>query len=258
MAFKDYEEDQSIRSMSTRQLRKYISDAGKEAQQRIDTLPAERSEAVDDAVRMIINKEGKVIRGTSNMTKAEMVEKAYQLRRFTKLDVESGYAEKTEWQKNKARYESFVRNQVSKSGAESQYWSKYITEKGNVSKRGYKDYKDFISTLKASEKYLETFGYRTIQQYAQDTNKKLDPDNKILNRVLSKVYTESKGKGLTQAELIDAFKDKYDQALAKEKEKKKAVKSVKIKHKNSKSNTNIKVKTTGKMRTSGKVREKLT
>ena len=133
MAFQDYESDQSIHSMTTRQLRKYISENAKEAQKRIETLPKDASKAVQEAADNI-TVHGKVLAGTSTMTKAEMREYAYSLRTFNKLDVESKYAEKSEYQQNKKRYETFIRNQIEKSGAENQYWKKYITEKGNVSR----------------------------------------------------------------------------------------------------------------------------
>ena len=261
MARLPYEENQSIHSMTTRQLRQYIADQADEAEKRITSVKGETSKAFDELKAQVTYRSGKIKRSTSNMSKAEMREYAYTLNMFNRFDTESRYAQKTEYQKNRQRYESFIRNQVSKSGADNQYWAKYITEKGNISKRGYQEYKDFISTLSASEKYLEAYGYRTIQQYAQNNNK-LDPGNKILNRVLSQVYIENKGKGLTQAELIDRFKLRYDEALNKEASKqKKPASKAKIstsKRKAPKSSTNIKVKTTGKMKPSGTVRRKLT
>ncbi len=259
MAFQEYDENQSIHSMTTRQLRKYISEAGAEAQKRLDTAPKDASRAFTELAGSITNKAGKVLKGSSTLSKAEMRERAYALRQFNKFDAESGYEARTDYQKNKQRYETFIRNQISKSGTENQYWSKFITEKGNVSKKGYQEYKDYIATLKASEEYLKSFGYRTIQQYAQNNNNNIDPGNKILNKTLSQVYLEYKGKGLTQAELIDKFKERYDEALNKASAKKKNTsKTLKVKHGSNKSKTNIKVKKTGKMRTSGKVREKLT
>ena len=257
MARKPYSEDQSIHSMTTRQLRQYIADQADEAEGRIKSAPKEPSRAFVE-LQEDITRNGKVKRSTSYMTKAEMREYAYQLRSFNRFDTESKYAERTEYQQNKKRYESFVRNQVSKSGADNQYWAKYITEKGNVSKKGYQEYKDFIAVLKASEEYLKTFGYRTIQQYAQNKTNNLDPGNKILNRTLSQVYRESKGKGLTQAQLIDEFKRRYDDALNAEQEKgkKKPIPATK-KAKKTTSKSNIKVKKTGKMRTSGKIHNKL-
>ena len=262
MARLPYKEDQSIHSMNTRQLRQYIADQADEAQERLDSAPKDVSKAFDELKSEIIYQKGirtgKVKRSTSNMSKAEMREYAYTLRQFNAFDTESKFAEKTDWQKNKKRYESFIKNQVAKSGAENQYWSKYITEKGNVSKRGYKEYKDFIATLKASEEYIKTFGYRTLQQYAQDSRNNVDPGNKILNKTLARVYTENKGKGLTQAQLLDELKTEYDKALAAETSKQKSKQiSVKKPKKSSSKSTTVKVKKAGKMRTSGAVRNKL-
>lgn len=266
MARKPYTEDQSIHSMSTRQLRQYIADQADEAQSRIDSAPKTVSRAfIDLKDDITFRGSDRVKRSTSNMSKAEMREYAYTLRSFNRFDTESRVAARTDWEKNRKRYESFIRNQVAKSGADNQYWAKYITEKGNVSKKGYQEYKDFISTLKASEEYLKSFGYRTIQQYAQNKQNDLDPGNKILNKTLSRVYAMYKGQGLTQAELIDKFKDMYDDALNKESAKRKQpgtkkspVKASTKKPKKTKSKSNVKTKTVGKMRTSGKVRNRPT
>lgn len=260
MARLDYEENQSIHSMNTRQLRKYIADQAEEAQKRLDSAPKERSRAFDELVGNIEGRTGKVKKSTSYMSKAEMREYAYTLRTFNRMDTESGYAAKTDWEKNKKRYESFIKNQVDKTGKENQYWSKYKLESGRISKKGYQEYKDFISVLSASEDYLKEYGYRTIQQYAQDSTNNLDPDKKILNKTLSRVYYENKGKGLTQGELIDKFKGEYDKALAKEQEKRsgKPVNIPTKKARKTSSKSNIKVKKAGKMRTSGRVHNKLT
>lgn len=259
MARLDYKEDQSIHSMNTRQLRQYIADQAEEAQKRLDSAPKETSRAFDELVSNIEGRTGKVKKSTSYMSKAEMREYAYTLRTFNRMDTESDYAAKTDWEKNKKRYESFIKNQVDKSGKENQYWSKYILPSGRVSKKGYQEYKDFISVLSASEDYLKEYGYRTIQQYAQDSTNNLDPDKKILNKTLSRVYLENKGKGLTQGQLIDKFKDEYDKALIKEQGKRsgKPVKVPTKKARKTSSKSNIKTKEVGKMRTSGKVHNKL-
>ena len=260
MARLDYEENQSIHSMNTRQLRQYIADQAEEAQKRLDSAPKEPSRAFDELLGVIEGRAGKVKKSTSYMSKAEMREYAYTLRTFNRLDTESGYAAKTDWEKNKKRYESFIKNQLDKTGEENQYWSKYKLPSGRISKKGYQEYKDFISVLSASEDYLKEYGYRTIQQYAQDSTNNLDPDKKILNKTLSRVYLENKGKGLTQGQLIDKFKGEYDKALAKEQEKRSA-KPVNIptkKARKTSSKSNIKVKKAGKMRTSGTVHNKLT
>ena len=260
MARLPYEEDQSIHSMNTRQLRQYIADQAEEAEKRIKSAPKDASKAFAELQSDITYRNGRVKKSTSNMTKVEMREYAYTLRTFNRLDAESGYADKTDYQKNKKRYEAFIRKQVSRSGSENQYWAKFITEKGNVSKKGYQEYKDFIAVLKASEEYLNEYGYRTIQKYAQDSTNNLDPDKKILNRTLAKVYIENKGKGLTQGQLIDKFTREYDKALIKEQEKRsgKSIKAPTKKARKTSSKSNIKTKEVGKMRTSGRVHNKLT
>ena len=190
-----------------------------------------------------------------------MREYAYTLRMFNKMDTESKFAAKTDWQKNKKRYESFIRNQISKSGDENQYWAKYVLPSGNISKKGYQEYKDFIAVLKASDEYLKSFGYRDIQQYAQDKKSNLDPGNEILNRTIASVYNKGKGQGYTQAEMLKELKKEYEDALSKENQKnrvstkKPKVSTKKTKKKTSKSN--IKVKTGKKMK-SGTIRNRQT
>lgn len=264
MARLPYEEGQSLRSMNTRQLRQFIADQADEAQKRIDTKPAETTRAFNELMYPITNRERtRIKRSTSNMTKAEMLEYAYDLQRFNRYDVESKYANKTDYQQNKKRYEKFVKNMLDptkkKQTAETKYWEKYVLPSGRISKKGYQEYKDFISTLKATEEFLNAYGYRTIQEYAYVRENNLDPDNKILNRTLAKVYAESKGMGLTQSQLIERFKITYEDALDKEQAKvnKSSVNIPKVKTRKQKSKSNVKVKTTGKMRPSGKVRNKL-
>lgn len=264
MARKPYETDQSIKSMSTRQLRQYIADQADEAQKRLDTKPKDATKAFNELMYPITNRERtKIKRSTSYMTKAEMQEYAYDLRRFNQYDVESKYANRTEYQKNKKRYEKFIKNQIELSGKENQYWKQFLTPKGNVSKRGYQEYLDFIAVIRASEDYIKEFGYRNLQQYAQEQHNELDPGNKILNRTIAKVHAEYKGKGLTQAQLLDKLRLAYDDALEKQtvkkpKPKKSSTPQIKKARKQRSKNTNVKVKTTGKMRSSGAVHNKLT
>lgn len=260
MARLDYEENQSIHSMNTRQLRKYIADQAEEAQKRLDSAPKEPSRAFDELVGNIEGRTGKVKKSTSYMSKAEMREYAYTLRTFNRFDTESEYYNRTDWEKNKSRYEKFIKNQIDKKGKEHKYWKKYVLPSGEISQEGYQEYKDFISVLSASEEYLNDYGYRTIQKYAQDSTNNLDPDKKILNKTLARVYLENKGKGLTQGQLIDKFTREYDKALGREQEKRsgKPVKAPTKKAKKTSSKSNIKTKEVGKMRTSGRVHNKLT
>lgn len=259
MARKPYEEDQSIHSMNTRQLRQYIADQAEEAQKRLDSAPKETSRAFDELVSNIEGRTGKVKKSTSYMSKAEMREYAYTLRTFNRFDTESEYYNRTDWEKNKSRYEKFIKNQVDKKGKEHKYWKKYLLPSGEISQEGYQEYKDFIAVLSASEEYLNDYGYRTIQQYAQNNTNNLDPDKKILNRTLARVYIENKGKGLSQGQLIDKFEKEYNKALGNEQEKRsgKSVKAPIKKAKKTTSKSSIKVKKAGKMRTSGTIHNKL-
>ena len=260
MARLPYEEDQSIASMNTRQLRQFISDQAVEAQKRVDSAK-DTSKAFNEMKDTITDRSGThVKRSTSYMSKAEMRDYAYNLRKFNKFDAESGYAGKTEWQENKKRYESFIRNQVSKSGKENQYWAKYILPSGNISKKGYQEYKDFITLLKSSKDFMESFNYRNVQQYAQERRNNLDPENKILSKTMAKVYAESKGQGWDQRQIMEKLKSEYDEALNKEtkKQKPKTKKAPAVKRaKKTRSKSNIKVKTGKKMK-SGTVRERIT
>lgn len=265
MATQEYKENQSLRSMNTRQLRLYISDQAEEAQARIDSVKGKTSEAFDELLFQITDRSHtKVLKSTSYLTKAEMMEKAYMLRMFNKFDTESKYAQKTDWERNRKRYETFVLNQIATNTKEGRYWKKFYNEKTkHVSKRGYQEYKDLISVLKASEDYIKSFNYRNIQQYAQKRRNDLDPGNKILNRTMAKIYRENKGKGLTQAQMFNLLKREYDDILddleaAKQTKKTTPIKATTKKPKKTKSKSNVKTKTVGKMRTSGKVRNKLT
>ena len=260
MAFQEYTEDQSIHSMTTRQLRLYISTMGKEAQSRLDSLDIEDADrALKESISAITIRSGKVRTGTSNMDKAEMREMAYALRTFNQLDTESGFALKTEWQKNKSRYESFIKNRIAEGDS---YWSQYKTEKGNISKKGYEDYKQFIGFMKEIESVKYQFTYKTIKQYGINQMQTGDESKarlKAMSKMLNKVYAESKGKHLTTSQIIDRFNQEWDdyvethdfkETKPKVKAKKYTPKKVKREKKTS---TSVKTKTVGKMRDNAKV-----
>lgn len=260
MAFQEYESDQSIHSMTTRQLRLYISTMGKEAQSRLDSLDIEDADrALKESISAITTRSGKVRTGTSNMDKAEMREMAYALRTFNQLDTESGFALKTEWQKNKSRYESFIKNRIAEGDS---YWSQYKTEKGNISKKGYEDYKQFIGFMKEIESVKYQFTYKTIKQYGINQMQTGDESKarlKAMSKMLNKVYAESKGKHLTTSQIIDRFNQEWDdyvethdfkESAPKVKAKKYTPSKVKREKKTS---TSVKTKTVGKMRDNAKV-----
>ena len=142
MAFQEYTSTESLNSMTTRQLRLYVSRKGAEAQKRLDSMNlADQSEALKDSVYFITKGSNKkVYRGTSNLTKPEMLEMAHQIQIFNKLDTESTYAQESDYMQNKARYETFVNNRK-----KDPYWKKFIDENGNISKQGYTEYKQFYA-----------------------------------------------------------------------------------------------------------------
>lgn len=263
MARKPYDENQSIHSMTTRQLRQYIADKATEAQERLDTARGvEVSKAFRDAAGEITGNTSKVKRSTSYMSKEQMREFAYALRQFNSLDVESGFAKSIEWKENKGRYETFIRNRIAEG---DEYWAQYLTKKGNVSKRGYQDYKDYINFIKNIQEVKNQYGYRTLKQYAEAAMNEKGGKEKMqqISKLLTKVFAESKGKGLTQAELIERFELRLSELETEEKrattKNRKTAKLPKPKAvKRKKSKSNVKVKTTGKMKDSAKVRERIT
>lgn len=265
MARNQYDPEQSIHSMTTRQLRQYIYEKSREAEERIKTSDMKNaSRAFKDAASSISNRNGKVIKSTSYMTKAEMMEHAYNLRIFESLDTTSGYAKSIDWKENRERYRTFVKNQL-QDPLTADYWSKYLTKKGKealankqlitgqmVSKRGYEKYKEYVSFIRNISTMIDAYGYETIKEYAQKASD--DPKRgKVIEKLLADVYFNSMGKGLTQAQLNDAFQialRKYDEANRPAHFE--TVKQPKPGH-----NT-ITAKTGRKMRTSGAVHRKLT
>lgn len=250
MARKPYAEDQNIHSMTTRQLRQYIADKTEEAQQRLNTIEdlSEASRAFRDLADIITNDRGKVKRSTSYMSKEEMREYAYTLRTFNQLDVSSSFAKSVEWKENKKKYQAFIRNRIAEG---DDYWKKYLTPKGNVSKRGYQDYKDYINFIKSIKDVQNQYGYRTLKQYGIQflSDKNIQGIPKDIGKILNNIFQESKGKGLTQKDLIEMFEIRLQDEMAKLKP---------VRPKKSKSKQNIKAKTARKMKTHGTVRERIT
>lgn len=273
MARKPYASDQSIHSMTTRQLRQYIADQADEAQERLSTSDLDHATRAYRNAAAEISLDGKrVMRSTSYMTKAEMRERAYALRDFNSLDDSSGYSKSVDWQENKKRYQSFVKNRLQDPRTPEdvkKYWSQFLTPKGNISKRGYAAYKQYIEFLKSVNEVQSEYGYREIQRFgiqaAPDPRRRQDISN-----IFNKVFVQSQGRGLTQAELIDkmhlAIKEydaeqirKVNELVEKNKEaakkkKPKSIPQVKAKTKKSKSKTNIKVKQGRKMKEHGVIR----
>lgn len=275
MARQKYDPDQSIHSMTTRQLRQYIADQAAEAQQRLSSSNlSDATKAFRDAAAQISDGR-KVYRSTSYMTKAEMRERAYALRDFNSLDDSSGFAKSKDWQENRKRYQTFIRNRINDPRTPEdvkKYWSQFLTAKGNPSKKGYAAYKQYIEFLKSVNEVQGEYGYREIQRYgiqaAPDPRRRKD-----LANIFNKVFIQNQKKNLTQAELIDklnlAIKDydsKHNAEAMKKLEKKKAAsktqqagsktqrKQTKTKKASSSSGTSIKAKTGRKMKEHGTVR----
>lgn len=217
MARKPYAPDQSIHSMTTRQLRQYIADQADEAQKRLSTSDLDHATRAYRTAAAEISLDGKkVMRSTSYMTKAEMRERAYALRDFNSLDDSSGYSKSIDWKENRDRYKTFVRNRLDDPKTPpdvKKYWSQFLTPKGNISKRGYQAYKQYIEFLKSVNEVQSEYGYREIQRYgiqaAADPTRRTDISN-----IFNQIFVENQGKHLTQGDLIDkmhlAIKE-YDQ-----------------------------------------------
>lgn len=260
MAYRQYDEDQSIHSMTTRQLRLYIKNMAESAQERVDSLNIEGADrALQDAVYAITNGKGHVGRSTSNMDKAQMREYAYALRTFNQLDTESGVAIKTDWEKNRKRYQTFIKNRIADG---DDYWKQYITPKGNISKKGYEDYKQYISFIKEIESVKYQFTYKTIKQYGVNqlsSGNEAKERMKAMSKLLNQVYKDNKGKGLNTSQLIDKFNLEWDDYIEKHDftpESKPKVKATKYKPKKARkpaSSSNIKAKQGRKMKTHGTV-----
>lgn len=275
MARQKYDSDQSIHSMTTRQLRQYIADQAKEAQQRLSTSDlSDSTKAFRDAAAQISDGK-KVFRSTSYMTKAEMRERAYALRDFNSLDDSSGFAKSKDWQENRKKYQTFIKNRLTDpktSKVVKDYWSQFLTAKGNPSKKGYAAYKQYIEFLKSVSEVQSQYGYREVQKYGVQSSH--DPNRrKDLANIFNKVFIQNEKKNLSQADLIDklhlAIKDydaKHNAEAMKKLEKKKSApktqqtrskterKQTKTKTASSSSGTTIKAKTGRKMKEHGAVR----
>lgn len=207
MARKPYTEDQSIHSMTTRQLRQYIADYADRAEERIKTTDVSTaSRAFKDYVSEITYANGKIKRSTSNMNKEEMRKYAYTLRSFDVFDRESKFAQSLEYKEMRKGYETFVKN-ITRTKAEvledgtvleattaSQevidYWSKFLTPKNNVSQKGFQAYKNYLNFIKSLKEHKEEYGYETLRQYAVENNN--DPKRlEVVTNILNEVFTEA-------------------------------------------------------------------
>lgn len=274
MAEKDYHRGEQnkgvtpIQDMSTRQLRRYIRERADEANKRISTIKdiEDTPQALQDQLFMLQSfgrsRSGGVIKDTSRMDKVDMVEYAYALRDFNMLDTSSKFSRDQDYRQNRKKYETFVKKQWDSIDQEAKkYWSQFKTEKGNVSKKGYQEYKNFVNFLKSIENTISTYGYETIagQYYDQTGEVELSKDE--VEQIALDVFQENAGKGLETKDITTILLDELDKKRnpskkeeAPKPEFKDRVRSKKAK-KGKKSSQNIGTKTGGKMK-NGRVREK--
>ena len=277
MAEKDYHRGEQnkgvtpIQDMSTRQLRRYIRERADEANKRISTIRdiEDTPQALQDQLFMLQSfgrgRSGGVIKDTSRMDKLDMVEYAYALRDFNMLDTSSKFSRDQDYRQNRKKYETFVKKQWDSIDQEAKkYWSQFKTEKGNVSKKGYQEYKNFVNFLKSIEHTISTYGYETVagQYYDQTGEVELSKDE--VEQIALDVFQENSGKGLETKDITQILLDELDKKRnpkkkeeAPEPEFKDRVRSKKGKgpKKGKKSSQNIGTKTGGKMM-NGRVREK--
>ena len=292
MAERDYMRGEGvtpIQDMTTRQLRRYIRERTEEAQARLDSINSAKNLdlediplAFQDQLRHVqsfgTGRSGGIKKDTSRMSKEEMAEYAYAVRDLNLLDTESKYARDLDYKENKDRYTEFIKARTREDNinkADREYWKQFLTDKGNVKKSGYAEYKNFINFLRAIDEVKASYGYETIKDLYYDET---DKDNQaVIADMLVEVFRDNAGTGLPVSKLVDIFNEKYeaykrpqiDAARLEAEEKaqrsrKKTSKGSKVKIPRSgkkmtskKSKQNIKTKTTGKMK-NGSVREKQT
>lgn len=256
MARQSYEADQSIHSMTTRQLRQFIADQAADAEKRLKSVDMNKtSRAFKDAARDITYTNGKVMKSTSNLSKIEMRELAYKFRDFSSLDTFSTYSQSLDWQENKKKYQSFIKHRVEDG---DDFWKQFLTEKGNVSKKGYADYKQYIEFMKSVQEVKSEYGYKQLKTYARQTLD--DPKrSRDIAKIMTKLVEESKGKSWTQSDLITKFElavKKYDEdrKLHDANIADNFQKIPKVKNSSKKSTSQIPIKQGRKLREHGSVR----
>lgn len=251
--------------MTARQLRKYIADMADDAEKRIKTTNMDKaSRAFKEAVSEVTYASGKVKRSTSYLSKEEMRQLAYAYRDLKSLDTSSGYAQSIDWKENRKKYQNFVRNAIEGKRADGtpvpkevkEFWEQFKTDKGNISKRGYESYKQYIEFLKSVSEMQYEFGYRQVQTYAMQT---LDSParRRDMQDIFMRVYTETRGAGLSQGELIKKLKlamDEYNSTQIRKANEITEANLAKVKYKKPKSKTDVKVKQAGKLKEHGRVR----
>lgn len=270
MAREAYKSTEALSKMTTRQLRQYISDKATEAQLRLDSLELDKAPRyLKEAAYEITNlSRTRVKRSTSLMTKAEMREYAESLRQFNILDTSSKYYKKAEYDENRHRYETFVKNRI-KNDAKTP-WAKYKLPSGRISKKGYEAYKQYVNFLKSVKDSSDQFGYETLEIYFEDATSKDKSGERALmvEKFLNQAFEESMGNGWTPKQLNDRFKfllAEYDKKQASGearraqtaeglKDLKKTASKIKSKPSKQSNSAKVPIKKASKLREHGKVR----
>lgn len=239
-----------IQDMTTRQLRKYIRENAAEANERLNTIKdlSDTSAAFQDQVDFLksfgTGRGGGIKSDTSRIDKETMVEYAYALRDLNMLDSFSKYSRDQDYRENKQQYETFIKKQWASLNPNAKaHWEQYKTPKGNVSKKGYDDYKNYINWLKNLQNSIAAYGYEAIQDFYTEQDEVLTEAE--VAEVLMDTYLENSGLGLGLSDLGD----KVNLALEAAREEKK--------ERLSQSNTNVKVKKARKLK-GGTVRNRQT
>lgn len=278
MAYQDYRRGEGttpIQDMTTRQLRQYVREKAEEAQERIDSIEAQKNFDISDTSRAFQNqldyvksfgsgRGGSIKKDVSYMSKEEMAEYAYAIRDLNMLDTESKYARDLDYKENKDRYTKFIQQRTPENNINPQdreYWSQFLTAKGNVSKKGYTEYKNFINFLRNIDEVLAAYGYETIKdKYYEETDPQMQ---EVVAGLLSEVYMQNKGTGMSTSDLVEEFNKRLEDykkshkpaPMPTQKEKVSMPKSRKGKATSKNSKNSVTAKTTGKMK-NGTVREK--
>lgn len=224
MAERDYTRGEGItpiQEMSTRQLRKYIRERVEEAQKRLDSIEADKKLDISetskafqeqlDFVKSYGGRSGRIRKDTSRMTKVEMEEYAYAVRDLNMLDTESKYARDLEYKENKDRYAEFIKERTREDNPnkkDREYWKQFLTDKKNVRKAGYLEYKNFVNFLKNIDEVMASYGYETVKDaYYDETDKE---NKQVIADLLVEVYQENKGSGLSMGELVERFNERLE------------------------------------------------
>lgn len=282
MAERDYMRGEGvtpIQDMSTRQLRRYIRERAEEAQERLNSMkdPEEAPRSWQEQLEFVssfgLGRGGGIKKDTSRMDKITMAEYAYALRDLNMLDTYSKYSRDQDYKENKQRYQKFVRERWNDLNPKTrEYWKQFKLDSGNVSKKGYAEYKNYINFLRNIETVISTYGYEAVaEKYIEQNNV---ADREKVEELLLETWQENRNDkthmGMDVGQLVDTFNEKWNDYLREKREEEEAKKqAAKIKSRapkkpkkgsrstGKKSGTNVGIKQGAKMK-NGRVREKQT